>query len=132
QSMQDPQDQSGVVQVVSNAQVGQPLGFKIAGTGVLDEGGSQQASAGRPTGRDNRPGGGLGPPIDAPDPLEKYRWYILGGFAVVLVAGGIYIAKRSKTDAVPDFAPTDIELPTPAALETRRVAKPATNGRSGM
>ena len=132
QSMQDPQDQSGVVQVVSNAQVGQPLGFKIAGTGVLDEGGSQQANAGRPAGRDNRPGGGLGPPIDAPDPLEKYRWYILGGFAVVLVAGGIYIAKRSKTDAVPDFAPTDVELPTPAAVETRRVAKPATNGRSGM
>ena len=29
----------------------------------------------------SRPGGGLGPPIDAPDPLQKYRWPILGSLA---------------------------------------------------
>ena len=29
-------------------------------------------------GRDNRPGGGLGVPIDAPDALRQYRWPILG------------------------------------------------------
>jgi hypothetical protein len=50
-------------------------------------------------GRDNRPGGGLGPPIDAPDPLEKYRWYILGVFAVALAVGGYYIAKRTPAQA---------------------------------
>ena len=37
---------------------------------------------------DNRPGGGLGAPIDAPDPLHDYRAYILGAFALVLVMGG--------------------------------------------
>jgi hypothetical protein len=52
----------------------------------------------------------LGPPIDAPDPLEKYRWYILGGFGVVLAAGALYIATRSKTAAAPDFSPNDSEL----------------------
>ena len=31
-----------------------------------------------------RPGGGLGAPIDAPDPLEKYRWWIIGAFVVLL------------------------------------------------
>src|SRR6202040_2618869 len=46
--------------------------------------------------RDTRPGGGLGPPIDAPDPLQKYRWYILGGFAVALVIGGVFVASRQQ------------------------------------
>ena len=45
---------------------------------------------------DNRPGGGLGPPIDAPDPLQKYRWYIVAGFAAVLAVGGVVIATRQQ------------------------------------
>ena len=56
-------------------------------------------------GRDARPGGGLGPPIEAPDPLEKYRWYILGGFAVVLAAGAIYITNRSRSRQFPISGP---------------------------
>jgi hypothetical protein len=47
----------------------------------------------------NRPGGGLGPPIDAPDPLQKYRWWILGGFAAVLLIGGVYVASRQQSAA---------------------------------
>jgi hypothetical protein len=73
-------------------------------------------------GRDSRPGGGLGPPIDAPDPLEKFRWYILGGFGIVLAAGAIYIASRSKAPAVPDFGPSDVEL---ADIPTAPKPKPA-------
>lgn len=57
-------------------------------------GGGGQASA------DNRPGGGLGPPLDAPDPLEKFRWYILGGFGAVLAIGAFYIAKRSSAQTI--------------------------------
>jgi len=41
----------------------------------------------------------LGPPIDAPDPLQQYRWWILGGFAAVLVLGGIYVASRQQSAA---------------------------------
>jgi hypothetical protein len=47
----------------------------------------------------NRPGGGLGPPIDAPDPLQKYRWWILGGSAAVLLIGGVYVASRQQPKA---------------------------------
>ena len=53
--------------------------------------------------------------IDAPDPLQKYRWYILGGFGIVLAAGALYIATRSKAAAIPDFAPTDAEFGIPPA-----------------
>lgn len=112
QSMQDPRQSDAVVQVASNTTVGQPLGFSISGTGTLSEAneGAGEPSA-APTARDSRPGGGLGPPIDAPDPLEKYRWYILGGFAVVLTAGGIYIVGRSKAVAGAEIPSTEIELP---------------------
>src|SRR5947209_2168564 len=92
QSMQDPQQSDSQVEVVSNAQPNQALAFKISGTGVLPERNESAASSGGggggqvmgPETSGNRPGGGLGPPIDAPDPLAKYLWYILGGFALVL------------------------------------------------
>jgi hypothetical protein len=102
QSMKDPRQSDAVVEVASNTKPGQPLAFKISGAGLLnDQSGNDEASPAQqggpgPTvaGRDSRPGGGIGPPIDAPDPLAKYRWYILGGFAVVLAGGAIYMVRR--------------------------------------
>jgi hypothetical protein len=137
-AMQDPRQADAVVQVASNTTAGQALAFKISGTGAMsddaEETKNQQASpvggaqtgGGPVAGRDSRPGGGLGPPIDAPDPLEKYRWYILGGFGVVLVAGAIYIATRSKAATIPDYSPTDAELGIPPA------PKPKPADRSGL
>jgi hypothetical protein len=132
QSMKDPRQSDALVQVASNTEVGQPLSFKISGTGTLTEGTGEQGSAGQEgggasTGRDSRPGGGLGPPIDAPDPLEKYRVYILGGFALVLAAGALYVAKRSRSAAIPDFVAADV-----APVENQPPVRPRTSGRSGM
>jgi hypothetical protein len=120
QSMDDPRQSDAVVQVASNTTAGQPLVFKISGTGTMSDEPEEGKRSGNPVGgaqtsgpvagRGSRPGGGLGPPIDAPDPLEKYRWYILGGFGIVLAAGAIYVASRSKTATVPDYRPTDAEL----------------------
>ncbi|OLB23062.1 MAG: hypothetical protein AUH15_04550 [Acidobacteriales bacterium 13_2_20CM_55_8] len=130
-SMNDPRQPDAVVQVASNTKAGQPLAFKISGTGILtDQEGSNQ-EGGSPTagsttaGRDSRPGGGLGPPIDAPDPLEKYRWYILGGFALVMAAGAVYITKRPRTASL--AGRSDIELP-----ELPRAVTSSTAGRSGL
>ena len=88
------------VEVTSNTKLGQPLAFKLSGEGMLasqtqtEDGG--QPSQGSSAQAESRPGGGLGPPIDAPDPLQKYRWYILGGFALVLIVGGVYVASRQQ------------------------------------
>ncbi len=101
QSMSDPQS---VVMVATNVKPGQDLSYRVSGSGVFQD--AQQGGQGSDSGgamgggqaaaNDNRPGGGLGAPIDAPDPLHQYRVVILGAFAVVLVMGGAYIVSRSN------------------------------------
>ncbi len=90
---------------------GARLEFKVSGNGQLPQetsqqdgqnnGGPQQAGPGQTTpdqttpdqggaasaSTDTRPGGGLGTPIDTPDPLSKYKWWILGGVGILLAAG---------------------------------------------
>ena len=103
-AMKDPNQPDSNVQVASNIKLGQNLAFKVSGEGVLEgrqEADSPQNSGAAPqsTPPQARPGGGLGPPIDAPDPLQKYRWWILGGFAAILVIGGVYVASRQQSAA---------------------------------
>jgi hypothetical protein len=98
QSMNDPQQPDANVQVASGTELGSPLAFKISGEGVLE---ARQENAGQPSEggsapAESRPGGGLGPPIDAPDPLQRYRWYILAAFAAALIIGGVFIASRQQ------------------------------------
>lgn len=103
-----PNEPDASVQVASNTTPGENLAFKVSGEGTLEtgqEGGGQgsgesgQSSAPSGARANNRPGGGLGPPIDAPDPLQQYRWWILGSFAAVLVIGGVYVASRQQSTA---------------------------------
>ncbi len=102
--MNDPQGGDARVEVSTQAKAGSDLSFRVKGTGLLkDE--TEQAPA--PNGQvgmqgggaapDNRPGGGLGRPIDTPDPLSKYRWIILGALGVVLAGGGYLAVSRSKS-----------------------------------
>jgi hypothetical protein len=100
QDKQPPDQPDAIAEVASNPQPGQKLAFEISGDGMLksqDEQASNQVSGPASASTDNRPGGGLGPPIEAPDPLDKYRVWMLGGFGVVLVVGAIYITQRSRS-----------------------------------
>jgi hypothetical protein len=105
-SMQDPGQSDSVVQVAQQVHAGQALGFTVSGTGTISDqpaqvsgagmgGGAEQASA------EGRPGGGLGAPIDTPDPLEKYRWPIIGAFIVLLGIGGWIVTKRQTAQTTP-------------------------------
>ena len=106
-----PSEPGASVQVASNTAPGLNLAFKVSGEGMLETGqesgsgqgsseGEQSSAPGPGSAQsNNRPGGGLGPPIDAPDPLQKYRWWILGGFAAVLMIGGVYVASRQQSAA---------------------------------
>ena len=72
------------------------------------------------------PGGGLGPPIDAPDPLQKYRWPIIGGFVLVLAGGAFYMTKRQRAAlAAGNGGAVDFDAPEPPQPITPRVSRPA-------
>ncbi len=123
------------VQLAQNVTAGaNDLGFKISGTGTLPEeqqqtvqGGAQAQSGGvgmgNPAGGQG-PGGGLGAPIDAPDPLAPYRWYILGGFVLVLGLGAAYILTRSRTSAIV------MSGPAASVLASANLGAPATPASS--
>src|SRR5208282_4131443 len=140
QSMQDPTQGDSQVEVAQQTKPGQPLGFTLRGNGVITEppgetasGAAQQQDQQPPQGRDNRsgananandnrPGGGLGVPIDAPDALQQYRWPILGGFAVLLAIGGWVVTERQPATSA---AVTSAAKPGAASSERSAAGRPA-------
>ena len=127
QSMQDPSQGDTIVEVAQQAKPGQPLSFTLQGTGTINETPQQTASGaaqqeGQPE-RTNRPGGGLGVPIDSPDALQKYRWPILGVFTLLLAAGGWMVTKRQTAPASGGAA--SAPKATNVATAARSVTAPA-------
>ena len=141
-SMNDPQQTDAIVQVAAETKAGQPLSFKISGTGVLaantaPEGSTNGGAMGGGQGQQGQqgnsrigdgPGGGIGPPIDAPDPLQKYRWWIIGGFVLALFGGAYYVNTRQRIGYAGGSNGTgaDVEMPepVPAARAYRATTPP--------
>jgi hypothetical protein len=109
-------DNTANIQVATQVQPGEAVGFTVSGSGVLPTESDQASQGGGMGGAqasdDTRPGGGLGPPTDAPDPLHQWRWYILGGFVAMLGFGAIYMVTRQSS------------------VPARAAAVPASNGGS--
>jgi hypothetical protein len=86
--------------------------FTVSGTGQLPKAtdgteGSAPAAGGaaqgpmqaQPTGQTaEKPGGGLGNPIDTPDPLSKYKWWIIAGVGLALAAGAGFLLSRPQNE----------------------------------
>ena len=47
-----------------------------------------------------KPGGGIGNPINTPDPLTSYKWWILAAFALLLTAAAILLLRRRSETTV--------------------------------
>jgi hypothetical protein len=128
QAMNDPSQGDTTVEVAQQTQPGQSLAYTIKGTGTINESPQQVAAGaaqGQKEGMSNRPGGGLGTPIDTPDPLQQYRWWILGGFAIVLAAGGWFVTKRKlPTPAIPVAATQAAASSLAEPFATPRAAAP--------
>jgi hypothetical protein len=100
QDKQPPDLHDAIAEVASNTKPGQNLAFDISGQGMLqdqNQNASNEAPAATGGSADSRPGGGLGKPGEDPDPLDQYRWWLLGGLGAALAVGGVYISSRSKT-----------------------------------
>lgn len=135
-------DPNALIQVATQVTPTTDLSFRVSGTGLLpDEQAGQQAQSGGGgmgggTVADNRPGGGLGAPIDSPDPLHKYRWMILGGLAIVMALGGVFVVNRANQQAGATAAVAATPSATPVKSEDVAapvgVSAPVVNGKSGM
>jgi len=118
-------DPDANIQVITNVNPGQDLSFNLSGTGTIQEG-QQTATAGgggQGSGMAQRrggPGGGLGAPEETPDPLHRYRGFILGGLAVALALGVFYVVTRPK----PAITASPAVPQQPAATTKRAAASP--------
>jgi len=102
-ALQDPRVQTFVAK---NVRPGQAISFSISGEGQMPPD-AQSSGMGQPAsmggGGDSGgtapaagPGGGLGAPIGAPDPLTKYKWWILAFLTLLLVAASGFLLRRRQ------------------------------------
>jgi hypothetical protein len=123
---QDPNIQTFVAK---NAVPGKVLEFTVSGEGSMPR--EQQAAApGAQGGQDasapgTQPGGGIGAPINTPDPLSKYKWWILGGLALVLAAAAAFLLRKpaNAPGTVPAYDP---QVATAASPVHAAYASPGT------
>ncbi len=120
-----PQDPNVQTFLTKNAAAGKVIEFTIEGTGSMPR--EQQGAAAGQQGADsggqtsspgNQPGGGLGTPINTPDPLSKYKWWILAGLALLLAAGAAFLlGKPVGTTAQEGGAAAGGAVATPAGKQ---------------
>jgi len=93
--------------LMKNLAANATMTFTIAGTGAIPReaqngpGGGQQADNSAAAGNGGQPGGGIGAPIGTPDPLSKYKWWILAGLVLLLAAGAAFLLRKPAVAAVP-------------------------------
>jgi len=98
-----PEDPGVQTWLIKNAPANKPIEFTIAGTGNGPAGGAGMG-AGAPDGNtapdaagteaNGKPGGGIGPPVSGTEPLTKYKWWILGALALLLVAAAAFLLRK--------------------------------------
>jgi hypothetical protein len=114
----------------------------MTGTDASAQGGAPDAGgrpdqSGQPAA--NRPGGGLGNPNGTPDPLNKYKGWILSGLGLALVIAAAFLLRARPNQSAGQLpsvpvAPTTHPvtpaalMPTPAAAARYTPAAAATNG----
>jgi hypothetical protein len=107
-----PEDPNVQTFVAKNGTPGKPLEFTISGNGAIPReqqgaaagqqpaagmgaqdsgGGSQDSSTSTPG---TQPGGGIGPPVGGSDAISKYKWWIMGGLALLLFAGAAFLLSK--------------------------------------
>lgn len=120
--------------VAKNLTPSEAVSFTVSGTGSMprdsqdqqaQQGPQDQGAPSNPeqgsaaAAADTRPGGGLGNPIDTPDPLNKYKWWILSGIALVLAVAAAFLLRGRPATAgevarAPEPSPLTPTVVTPA------------------
>jgi hypothetical protein len=82
--------------VARNALPGKALEFTVSGTGSItrDQQNAQGGQGAADSQPGTQPGGGIGTPINTPDPLSKYKWWIFGGLALLMVVAAAFLLRK--------------------------------------
>jgi hypothetical protein len=70
--------------------------------------GQQAPGQATPTG----PGGGIGEPINTPDPLSKYKWWMLGAMGLLLATVAGFLLRRPAAAAGVPVQAASVTTPT--------------------
>jgi hypothetical protein len=124
-----PEDPSVQTFVLKNATPGKAVEFTVSGTGSIPReqqnaaAGQQPGMGGGAAGGDassaapgpsSTPGGGIGVPIGTPDPLTKYKWWILGAIGLVFAAAAAYFLRKPAGAETVLAPPAGGAVPYPA------------------
>ena len=111
--------------LAKNVQPGQELTATVSGNGSMPRENQGQPTGGQ-TAQDaapSGPGGGIGQPINTPDPLSKYKWWILGAMFLGLSAVAGFLLRRPAEAAVVAGVGT-VPAPDLGVRPQRRAAAP--------
>jgi len=109
--------------IAKNVRPGQAISFSVSGEGQMPRNQQQpgmspqgmMAGGGQPEAAapSSTPGGGIGNPIGTPDPLTKYKWWILGGLTLLLVIAAIYLLRGRSGSTEESLVPRNVTEPEP-------------------
>ena len=123
-----PQDPNLQTLLLRNVQPGQELTLTISGNGSLpreDQGQPSGGGAGAQDATPTGPGGGIGQPINTPDPLSKYKWWILLAMFLGLSAvAGFLLRRPAGAAVVAGGASVPAPAPAPPPKANRRPPAP--------
>jgi len=124
---QDPGIQT---MLAKNVQPGQELAVTISGNGSMPRENQGQPASGETAPQQDAapsgPGGGIGNPINTPDPLSKYKWWILLGMFLGLSAvAGFLLRRPAGAPAVAGAAAVPLPASNPVSKPRRPAAPPA-------
>jgi hypothetical protein len=133
-----------------------PVAFTVSGSGSMPReqqnpqsdqaqggmgGAPDQTAQGAPGGQDqsapqtNAPGGGVigAVPIDTPDPLQKYKWWIFSGLGLALVVAAAFMlrAKPGQAAAVAAVEPSPLTPTLPPGVKATAYRAQGANALPG-
>ncbi len=140
--------------LAKNLSPSKTVSFTLSGKGALPrdnlsgQSPADKGTASVPVAQDTRPGGGMAPPKDTPDPLNKYKWWLISGLGLVLAIGtGFFLRSSRPANHSSGLATTgtssSIAMTSPQnlwltalknqlfALETERIGGHITDGEYG-
>jgi hypothetical protein len=112
--------------LMKHVEAGKAISFSISGTGAMPrEDQNAQGDNGQAGAPQGGPGGGIGNPINTPDPLSKYKWWILGGLALLLAAVAAFLLRKPAAGEI--AVPAGAAVTSPAAAHATPTTPAAKN-----